>query len=280
MKIKMNIVVGFILILALAFPSIASAKPSSFEACTGDSTSGIVVAVDEITGEITIYTDSGTFCSIVKRRESYDHPVIDILGQFFEKVSLEDLSENLTTLQTWVVFNTTWELAEENDTGVVSSQVIKVTDNGGGSYTITLLVEGETELQTITFSDEELYQTFLEGLLNNTVSFDLITDETGNVFVSDGADQIGAYHDDGMGLGVLVKLFAMADAYGVPVDELVTRFKNGEGLGQMFKDESLGKPDLLGTGHVFKGLGKNPGHPDGKDKSNKSDKSEKEKKDK
>ena len=278
---KTKVVLGFILILALAFPGAALAKPASLDACTGDTVSGIVVAVNETTGEITFYTDDGTLCTVVKNLEEYDHPVIDLLGQYFEKVSLEELSANLETLQTWVVFNTTtnsWEFATETDTGAVSAMVVAVTENSDGNYEIVLLVEGEDEPQTIVTTDPALYQEYLDNLLSNAAVLDLITDEAGNVFVNDGAEQIGAYHDEGMGLGVLVKLFAMADAYGVPVDELITRFRDGEGIGQLFNDESLGKPDLLGVGHVFNELGKNPGHPDGKDNPSVTNKAEKSKK--
>ena len=278
---KTKVVLGFILILALAFPGAALAKPASLDACTGDTVSGIVVAVNETTGEITFYTDDGTLCTVVKNLEEYDHPVIDLLGQYFEKVSLEELSANLETLQTWVLFDpitTSWEFATEADTGAVSAMVVAVTDNLDGTYEIVLLVEGEDEPQTIVTTDPALYQEYLDNLLSNAAVLDLITDEAGNVFVNDGAEQIGAYHDEGMGLGVLVKLFAMADAYGVPVDELITRFRDGEGIGQLFNDESLGKPDLLGVGHVFNELGKNPGHPDGKDNPSVTNKAEKSKK--
>ena len=276
MKIKISISLSLVFILALAIPGFASAKPASFDACTGDTISGVVVDVDETTGEITIYTDAGTFCTVVKSLEEYDHPVIDLLGQFFENVSLEELSENLESLQAWVMFDTTtntWGFSDE--TGAVSATVVDVMDNLDGTYQITLLVEGEVEPQIITTDDEALYLAYLDSLLNNESSFDLITDETGNTIVSDGAVQIGAYHDDGMGLGVLVKLYAMADAFGVPVDELIARFKDGEGLGQLFKDGDLGKPDLLGVGHVFDELGKNPGHPDGKDNPSTQNKADK-----
>jgi len=277
MKFKKFISLGLVVAFALAIPGSASAKPASFDACTGDTISGVVVVVDETTGEITLYTADGTECTVVKRVEEYEHPVINLLGQFFEKVSLKELSGNLENLQTWVIFNAatnSYEFANETDIGAVSAIVIDVSVNPDDTYQIVLLVEGETIPQTINTPDFILYQTYLDSLLIDTVTFDLIMDGTGNTFVNDGADQIGAYHDDGMGLGVLVKLFAMADAYGVPVDELVTRFKDGEGIGQLFKDENLGKPDLLGVGHVFKELGKNPGHPNGKNNPSASNKSD------
>lgn len=92
------------------------------------------------------------------------------------------------------------------------------------------------------------------------------------------AQQIAAYHEQGMGFGVLVKLYAMAEASQiactpvapaagaapadgsavapactvVTVDQLVTDFKSGSGMGQLFKE--YGKPALLGVGHVKKAL--------------------------
>jgi len=289
MKMKTKVVLLFILIVAFAFPGIALAKPASYDACTGNTISGVVVAVDETTGEITVYTDAGSFCTVVKSLEEYDHPVINLLGQYYENVSLEDLSENLADLQGWVLFDattSTWDFADETDDGAVSATVVGVAENPDGTYQIEFLIAGETVTQTLTTSDLVLYQAYLDSLLSNTVTLDLIideagdtfVDETGNTFVSDGAYQIGAYHDDGIGLGVLVKLYAMADAYDVPVEELIARFKSGEGIGQLFKDENLGKPDILGVGHVFNELGKNPGHPNGKNNpsaSNKVDKSNK-----
>ena len=275
MKIKTLGVLSFVLLLVLSFPGIAAAKPTSVEACTDDTVSGIVVSVNGTTGEMTVLKEDGTLCSVVKNTAAYNHPVINILGEYFEKVSLEDFE----SLKTWVVLDVDeYIFAIETDPGAVEATVIGVTENSGGTYDITLFVKDETEPKTITTDDPLLYEPYLASLEANSTTFNLIIDEFGNAFVSDGADEIGAYHDDGMGLGVLVKLYAMADIYDVPVDDLVTRFKNGEGIGQLFKD--FGKPDLLGVGHVYKELGKNPGHPDGKNNpsaSNKSDKPEKEK---
>lgn len=270
---RTKVVLGLVLILALALPGAVSAD-TGYPECTGEDVTGVVVAVDETTGEITLYQEDGTFCTVVKNLEDYDHPVIDIIGEFFEKVSLEDLATNLESLQTWVVCDTNdppnCVFAAEGDEGAVPSTVVGVEDNGDGSYTITILVDGV--LQTFITDDPGSYQDYLDNL---TVTFGLVTDKDGNTFINDGAEQIGALHDDGMGLGVLVKLFMMADMYGVPVEELIARFQSGEGLGQLFKDESLGKPDILGVGHVFKELGKNPGHPEGKNKPDKSNKGNK-----
>ncbi len=79
--------------------------------------------------------------------------------------------------------------------------------------------------------------------------------------------QIAAYHEAGMGFGVLVKIYAMAQAStkaceaavaaggtctAVTADELVTAFKGGTGMGQLFKQ--YGKPGLRGVGQVRQAL--------------------------
>ena len=88
------------------------------------------------------------------------------------------------------------------------------------------------------------------------------------------AEQIAQYHEDGMGFGVLVKLYAMAEASledcliqsanteivdptlitcePVTVEQMVSEFTSGSGMGQLFKE--YGKPALLGVGHVRKAL--------------------------
>lgn len=81
-------------------------------------------------------------------------------------------------------------------------------------------------------------------------------------------EQIAAYHEEGMGFGVLVKIYAMAEAAKgacpetvdpaaepcVPVtaEELVESFRSGAGMGELFQE--YGKPALLGVGHVKKEL--------------------------
>ena len=79
-------------------------------------------------------------------------------------------------------------------------------------------------------------------------------------------EQIATLHEEGMGFGVLVKLFAMAEAAQeacadaeaectpVTAEELVASFKDGAGMGALFKE--YGKPALLGVGHVKQALKK------------------------
>jgi hypothetical protein len=91
------------------------------------------------------------------------------------------------------------------------------------------------------------------------------------------AEQIAMYHDEGIGFGVLVKLYAMAEdsakacadqqaidpnqptCEAVTVEQLVSEFQSGIGMGQLFKE--YGKPALLGVGHVRKSLQNQPEEP-------------------
>jgi hypothetical protein len=92
------------------------------------------------------------------------------------------------------------------------------------------------------------------------------------------AEQIAMFHEEGMGFGVLVKLYAMAEdsvkacldqpaatsvadptqpaCEAVTVEQLVSEFQGGAGMGQLFKE--YGKPALLGVGQVRKSLQKQP----------------------
>lgn len=76
-------------------------------------------------------------------------------------------------------------------------------------------------------------------------------------------EQIAGFLEEGMGFGLLVKLYAIAgesseacldqpDCVPVSVDELVTMLKSGDGIGQLMKE--YGKPSMLGVGHVRKSV--------------------------
>jgi hypothetical protein len=73
-------------------------------------------------------------------------------------------------------------------------------------------------------------------------------------------EQVAALHADGMGFGVLTKFLSIAAKSaeacaadpspdcGVSLDDLVTAFKDGAGIGAIYRD--YGKPSALGVGHV------------------------------
>ena len=109
-----------------------------------------------------------------------------------------------------------------------------------------------------------------------------------SVYVDDGSgempnfgEDIAAYHEDGVGFGVLANMTAIVaacqeseTAEACPtLAQLVDEFKNGKGMGQLYK--LYGKPDKHGVGFIKKETRcndpDNPGPPGlCKDKSEKS----------
>jgi hypothetical protein len=86
-------------------------------------------------------------------------------------------------------------------------------------------------------------------------------------------EQVATYHAEGLGFGVLVKLFSIASAAqaqckldgtqcDVTVDSLIAQVQSGVGIGQI--EKQFGKPEFLGVGQVKKAdaedHGKGNGH--------------------
>jgi len=202
----------------------------------------------------------------------YDHPIVSLLGSYFGDVSADDLAAALEDTQGYAVYDPDtgeWMWTDGDTEGAVAVTV--VAENEGGTFTI--LVDGEEV--TVSVDDPAVAEDLREALQALAVDWDL--DEEGGV-VQPG-DEIAAYHDDGLGFGVLVKLYAMAAALedtcadaeepcGATVDELVAAFQSGMGLGDLMKE--YGKPTILGIGHV-KGKGGRPDHAGPKDREDQPD---------
>ncbi|MDX1600692.1 MAG: hypothetical protein R3191_04165 [Anaerolineales bacterium] len=281
--LRIGLFVSLALTLSLAaFATAAAQEGDSIEACTGDSVSGTVVAVDEATGEITIELEDETLCT-VQVSSGYEHPITSLLGTYFNDVSLEELSAELEALT--VSLNCpegeSCTLAGEGEEGIEGT-VISVTETGDGEYEVVIEYlddEGNPTTTTIIVEDSELAETWTGALESLTVEWDLNQEDDG-AFVNDAGDEIASLHEDGMGYGVIVKLFSMAsdladacdatdgDTEGDPedtsvcdvsLDTLVEEFQSGTGLGQLF--QQYGKPSLLGVGHVRKSLNGNGNTP-------------------
>ena len=91
-------------------------------------------------------------------------------------------------------------------------------------------------------------------------------------------EQVAAYHDAGLGFGVLVKLFSIASSAAdeckltgtlcdVTIDSLIAQFQGGQGIGQL--EKLYGKPEFLGIGQVRHNQGNGQGNGQGKDKPKK-----------
>lgn len=266
-----------VIILMIASVGVVyAAQPGAAAPCGGTGVSGTVVAVDEATGEVTVDTGGGALCTVTISNGTSNHPIVKLLGQYFGDISVSNFTEDVTALQGWAVQQEdgTWAWADATTTG--SQQIRVISDNGDGTFTAQILDETGAVIETIIINvtDPALAESLNQAL--EALAVDLTLDGSGKLLQV--SDQIAAYHSQGMGFGVLVKLYSIAKASGgqVTVEQLVSDFQAGTGIGELFK--TYGKPPHTGVGHVrqeLKGqtaVAKEKGKPDkGKpDKGNKN----------
>jgi len=274
--------VAMLLALALTLSVVGSAAAQGSEPppCSGESVAGTVVAVDEETGVVTLDT-GGDLCTVTLG-DGYDHPIVALLGSYFGDVSIEALAAALETTQGCAVQDTDsgeWAWADCSAAGAVPVTVVG--ENKDGTFAAIATVGTAAVNITVTVEGPAA-ESLSEALQTLNVEWRL--DESGGV-VQVGSE-IAAYHEDGLGFGVLVKLYAMAAASqkvcaqeestepcGVTVEELVEAFQSGMGMGELFKE--YGKPSVLGVGHARQQtkehMGGPPDHAGPKDRTSPSD---------
>jgi len=254
MRINIQTKVPLLLAVALTLAVVGSAAAQEGEItpCEGENVSGTVVAVDEETGVVTIDT-GGDLCTVTLDDE-YDHPIVALLGSYFGGVSAENLAAALEATQGCAVQDPdsegwTWSDCEADDAVIMTV----IAENEDGTFTAT--VEGEEMPIIVTVEDSATAEGLSEALQALAAEWEL--DDDGSVIQS--GDEIAAYHEDGLGFGVLVKLYAMAaeseeacvdaeEPCGVTAEELVEAFQSGMSMGQLFKE--YGRPSIVGIGHV------------------------------
>jgi hypothetical protein len=243
--------------------------------CAQGTVSGTVIAVEpgaeEGTWVVTVQQETQELCTVTINGDEGDHPVASLLGKFFSTVSSEDLEEALATVNVCVQMDDSadlpiWKIVECGAGVEPNATFIGVNEDGS----ISLMLEGQTEPISI-LVDEETAGQMEDALKALMVNWDVEVDGS----LQSATEEIEALHDSGMGFGVIVKLYAMAQASqedcdpegdgdgelaapeddpaepaacGVTVEELVEEFRSGTGIGQLFKE--FGKPDYLGVGHV------------------------------
>ncbi len=240
---KSRIAIGILLMLVflLTLTGVAFAQDEGGlddeEGPTEVDITGLIVDVNLEEGTITL--EDGTIIYI--SGGDYDHPIVELLGEYFSGAGIEDWAEALDALTT---------------EGGKVAEVVEVVDADGNVVGWQAVLEDGTVVDI----DEETATQYLEalGMLNVDLTATLGEDGETLTTTTDVGGEIAAYHDDGMGFGVLVKLYAIAGANGVSVEDLVGMFKDGVGMGHIFKE--YGKPGLLGVGHVRKAL-KGDEHP-------------------
>jgi hypothetical protein len=231
----------------------STACAQEVQPCTGDEVAGTVVEVSG--GTVTVDTGTG-LCTVTLVGGEYEHPIVELLGKFFGDVSPEHLADALETTQPCAVYDDenggyVWAECEEGSDAVT----VTVVGEKDGVFDIVVLVDGQEVTSTLTVEDSSVAQRLSDALADLVVDWNL--DE--NSAVAQPGDEIATYHDDGMGFGVILKLYAMAEQAqqaceedgeqcDVTVESLVSAFQSGVGMGELF--QLYGKPALLGIGHV------------------------------
>jgi hypothetical protein len=271
MKKPMQLMLSALLALAVLPLSLAVANSALPSVCLGDTVNGTVVAVDEASGQVTISDAEGDLCTVTLQPSASDHPIVTLLGRYFSQASSDDLAAALNVTNVWVTCaaDGTCARAQAGDPGAMAGRVTAVAANGDGSVKLTIRLVDNGNVVYVTTTDAGWVHNLRAALQTLNVRWDL-EDGGDGPEVLDATTQIARLHQDGLGFGVIVKLYAMAEASqakcdaqaaddnddapcGVTVDELVQQFRSGVGLGQLFKQ--YGKPELLGVGHVRQALG-------------------------
>ena len=146
-----------------------------------------------------------------------------------------------------------WVLATEDPLCVPA----EVTDNGDGTFG---LLFGDATTGALVFEDSEEGDAAAAALsaelaaAMEALMVDWGVNEDGSVMTT--GDEIGQYHDSGIGFGVIVKVYGFALDSDMDVAALFMALEEGEtSMGQLIKDykETHGhKPPFLGVGHVRK----------------------------
>ncbi len=239
--------------------------------CPGTTVSGTVVAVDPTTSTVTIDTGSG-LCTVTIENAG-GQPIVQLLGKVFDQIHIAALGATLLDTQAWLVFDSstnTWSVGQQSDTGAVVGQLVGIIDDGNGQFTLQYKVEGQTDPVSIVTTDSALVQRLTADLQALKVQWTL---QAG--VAQDSGQEIAALHDEGLGFGVLVKFFSLAQksaegctttspttpTCGVTVQQLVDEFRSGVGIGLIFKE--YGRPEFMGVGQARQSLKDTEAPPDG-----------------
>ncbi|MEN8241498.1 MAG: hypothetical protein ABFS17_06235 [Chloroflexota bacterium] len=275
---KRSLILLFVLVLlAMTFTTAFAQTEAEVLACPDGEISGVIVAYDEETGIVTLNVD-GELCT-VNLTNDYDHPITELLGAYFSELNTEDIGAALEELQVCAVLDGEEYVVTAPDEFGECAEGELVTVTGEGD-------EGGFEAQTesgdvIVFEpeSEEAAAGYADALASLQADWDIEDGSIGDV-----GEDIGQYHDDGIGFGVLVKVYAIyeqaqlvcnevvveeladegevveeaeedaaeedteeIDPCDVTVEGLLEELE-GMGLGQLFK--IYGKPAIMGVGHV------------------------------
>jgi len=288
LRIPVSILLSLVFILSAFAGALAQTSTDAYPACSDGIVSGVVtdVTTDEATGVTTVtirYTAAdGTiaYCTVTLNG-TYGQPIVQLLADYFGESfgdidlgALEEALASLENLNTCVVLVPGADPGPEDDTYAwndcsdpTAIHVTVQSSNGDGTY-VVIMPDGTTKTVAIAGDAAATIDAALAAL---AVNWDVLGGNLGQI-----GDQIAMYHDMGIGFGVLVKLYSLSQASGIPIEELVASFQNG-GLGVLMK--SYKHLMLMGVGHVRKAYKEmtnpddpaaptTPGKGKGKDKDN------------
>jgi hypothetical protein len=272
--VKRILIFSLVLVLTVVtFTTALAQNEPEVLACPDGTVSGVIVAYDEETGVVTLDVE-GVLCTVTLNSD-YDHPITDLLGAYFSEIDLEEIADALETLQVCAVFDgEIYTVTEPDENGECAEGELVTVIGEGEEGGFEALTESD-EVITFEPEDEEAADA-LTGALDN-LQADWEVEDGG---IGDVGDEIGGYHEDGYGFGVLVKVYAIYDeaqqaceetpevqpALEGEVDEKVVDEATEEidpcdvsielllesledmGLGQLF--QVYGKPAIMGIGHV------------------------------
>jgi hypothetical protein len=264
---KRNRIIPFILIVTIAMlsfgPALAAPPSQATTGCPVDSISGTVVAVDPEKGTVTVDIGGGVLCPVnVNIDES--HPITLLLGKYFGDFDPGTLTAELKgavdTATICAIDNGngtgTWFARDSEGNCPGGSEEFRVIEYDEVNGLFTAEPVGDGNSITLQIDDPE---DVLKGALE-TLVVEWALESEGNL--KQVSDQIALYHGEGMGFGVLVKLYdtvketkACQQDPECTVDYLVGLFQSG-GMGQIFKE--YGKPDKVGVGHVRQAMDDKP----------------------
>jgi len=244
--------IALILALIMALPTFGlAAAQGEIAACEGDEIVGSIISVDEETGQFVVQTETGQ--CYLSMDQLFDHPIVALFDDYFGADNATGFEEALAGLQGWALDDEetdTWLWVDEGTEGALPATISAFYVNEDGTtYTVEFTLEGMEDPALLTLTDEEEIAHFMALYEATHVELSLVQDEEGNSFISSVGDDVTAYHEDGMGFGVLVKFYSLASEYDVSMAEMVYLFKEEKtGLGLLFSE--YGSPDMMGVGHI------------------------------
>lgn len=273
-RITFRALIISLFIFVIAVPAFAKEPvEDALPACEADefgNVSGVLVEVNEEESYIVLDVSEDAepvLCILYLDDNSYDHPIVTLLDAYFgyDLETFMDLLDATTVCAVYDDDTGIWGLADpEEDCEDESKITITGVDEEGN-----FIAENQDgESVDFVVDDEEMVTYLIETL--DALNIEVVVDEEG--VLKDPGDDIIIYHDDGIGFGELVKIYAIAaeaaeacklagdttpsegayDPCEVTVEFLVQAFNDGMTMGDMFIE--YGKPSILGVGHVRMGL--------------------------